>query len=254
MGSEKGSNVSSKDIAVTSITEMEQQSDDTKGENRDMDKSVERGSNGDDEADKYPQGAKFILLTIALMLAVFIMALDTTIIGESKSEGDETMLTTPQATAVPKITSRFHSIKDIGWYTSAYLLPLMSLQPTFGKIYSFYSVKPIFSIAMLAFEVGSVICATAPSSGAFILGRAISGIGAAALYSGGMVIIMSAVPLSRISVYLATLSSMYAVASLTGPPIGGLFTDSARLTWRFCFWINLREWSACCGTIQWAHC
>ena len=116
----------------------------------------------------------------------------------------------------------------------------MSLQPTFGKVYSYFRVKPVFLAAMFTFEVGSVICATAQTSYAFIIGRVIAGIGAAAIYAGGMVIITSTVPLSRLSIYLSTLSSMYAAASLTGPPLGGVFTDSPKLTWRFCFWINLR--------------
>ncbi|OCL04355.1 MFS general substrate transporter [Glonium stellatum] len=164
-----------------------------------------------------------VMLTISLMLAVFIMALDTTILS----------------TAVPSITSNFHSINDIGWYSGAYLLPLMSLQPTFGKVYSFFNIKAIFIGALVVFEAGSIICATAPSSSALIVGRAVAGLGAAAIYSGGMTIIGFSVPLSRISIFLATLSSMSAIASVAGPPLGGVFTDSRKLTWRFCFWINL---------------
>ncbi|PSN65489.1 MFS general substrate transporter [Corynespora cassiicola Philippines] len=117
----------------------------------------------------------------------------------------------------------------------------MSLQPTFGKMYSFFPVKTVFVMAMVIFELGSVICATAPNSYALIIGRVVAGIGAVAIYEGGMVIITSAVPLDRVSIYLATLTSMNAAASLSGPPLGGLFTDSKRLTWRFCFWINLRN-------------
>jgi MFS family permease len=117
----------------------------------------------------------------------------------------------------------------------------MSLQPTMGKLYSFLPVKSLFIAAMITFEAGSVLCASAPSSNIFIMGRVISGVGAAGIYAGGMIIIMTAVPLKRISVYLATLSSMWALAALIGPPLGGAFTDSHKLTWRFCFWINLRK-------------
>ncbi|KAH7121300.1 major facilitator superfamily domain-containing protein [Dendryphion nanum] len=172
---------------------------------------------------KYPKGIRFILLTLALMLAIFIMALDTSIIS----------------TAIPSITSEFHSLDDIGWYTSAYLLPLMSLQPMFGKIYTFFTIKPLLIASMLVFECGSIICAIAPSSYVFIIGRVVAGVGAASIYAGGTIIITSAVPLRKLSMYLSALSSMYAVANLSGPPLGGIFTDSAKLTWRFCFWINL---------------
>lgn len=117
----------------------------------------------------------------------------------------------------------------------------MSLQPTFGKIYSFFDIKTVFLLSLLVFETGSIICATSTSSSMFILGRAVAGIGGASLYAGGMNVISFAIPVKRISIFMGALGSMFGVAGLTGPPLGGLFTDTAKLTWRFCFWINLRE-------------
>ncbi|CAG8971355.1 hypothetical protein HYALB_00005974 [Hymenoscyphus albidus] len=172
---------------------------------------------------KRPEGMGLFLLTTGMMISMFIMSLDKAII----------------ATAIPKISTEFHSIDQIGWYTSAYLLPAMALQPTFGKIYKYFDVKTFFLASLLCFEVGSIICAVAHSSPVFIFGRAISGAATGAIQSGGMVIISLAIPLPKISLFLGTLTSMTAVAGLAGPPIGGVFTDSARLTWRFCFWINL---------------
>jgi MFS family permease len=122
---------------------------------------------------------------------------------------------------------------------------MMALQPTFGKLFSYFNIKILMILAFLCFEMGSLICALSPSSSIFIVGRVIAGVGAAAIYGGGTAIIQLSVPLSRISVYLSILGSMYGVAALTGPPLGGLFTSSARLTWRFCFYINLRE--LCCS-------
>lgn len=117
----------------------------------------------------------------------------------------------------------------------------MALQPTFGKIYTYLPIRSVFMFSLLCFEAGSLICALSPSSSIFILGRVVAGIGAAAIFGGGMILIQLAVPLRKIALYLSVLSSMYGVAGLTGPPLGGAFTSSARLTWRFCFYINLRE-------------
>ena len=117
----------------------------------------------------------------------------------------------------------------------------MALQPTFGKIYTYFEIKRVFICALLIFEFGSIVCATAPNSEAFIVGRAIAGIGSAGQLSGGMTIIGFTVPLKNRAMFYAFLQSMNAIASVVGPPLGGVFTDSSKLTWRFCFWINLRE-------------
>ncbi|KAK0106881.1 hypothetical protein ONS95_003602 [Cadophora gregata] len=175
------------------------------------------------EEVEYPTGIRFAILTVSLMLMVFMVALDTTIMS----------------TAIPAITTQFHSIPDIGCYSGAYLLPVMALQPSFGKIYTFFSIKYVMLCALLLFETGSLVSALSPNSPVFILGRVVSGIGGAGIFGGGMILIQLAVPLRRIALYLSVMSSMYGAAGLTGPPVGGVFTSSARLTWRFCFYINL---------------
>jgi hypothetical protein len=73
----------------------------------------------------YPHGIKLALVLFSICCAVFLVALDQTII----------------ATAIPKITDEFSSIRDIGWYGSAYLLTATAFQPTYGKLYTIFSVS-----------------------------------------------------------------------------------------------------------------
>ncbi|KAL9626351.1 MAG: hypothetical protein Q9204_007375, partial [Flavoplaca sp. TL-2023a] len=169
---------------------------------------------------EYPRMITFCILTIALMLSVFMIGLDTNIIG----------------TAIPTMTARFHSLNDVGWYGSAYLMTQLALQPTFGKLYTLFNIKFIYIGALVIFELGSTICAAAPSSVIFILGRAISGAGSAGIWSGSFTIGTYLVPLRRKPLYISIVTSMYGVAAVAGPLLGGVFTDSEKLTWRFCFW------------------
>ncbi|KAJ7250375.1 DHA14-like major facilitator [Mycena rebaudengoi] len=175
------------------------------------------------EADgvEYPEGLKLALITVALCLSVFLVALDNTII----------------ATAIPKITDQFKSLDDIGWYGSAYLLTTAAFQLLFGKFYSFLSIKWVYIFAILVFELGSLICGVAPNSTALIVGRAIAGLGSAGIFSGALIIVANTVPLTKRPMYTGLIGSMYGIASVAGPLLGGVFTD--KVTWRWCFFINL---------------
>lgn len=93
------------------------------------------------------------------------------------------VLTNP-GQAIPVITDEFKSLTDVGWYGSSYLLTCCAFQLLFGKLYKFYSVKVVYLSSTLLFEVASAICGAAPNSTAFIIGRAISGVGAAGIFAG----------------------------------------------------------------------
>ena len=144
------------------------------------------------------------------------------------------------ATAIPRIVSDFNSLNDVGWYASAYFLTQMAFQPVFGQLFDVCSPRLAFLGAIAIFEVGSIICATAPGSIALIVGRLIAGAGGAGLYVGVLVFIGHAIHVKHRPALLSVITSVFGIASVTGPLLGGAFTDSTRLTWRFCFWINLR--------------
>ncbi len=167
------------------------------------------GGPGEDDESKYATGLPLHLLTLGLVLSTFVFALDNTII----------------ATAIPKITTVFNSLDDVGWYGSSYLLTTTSLQPSFGKVYTYFNVKWTYMLALLIFEFGSVLCGAAVNSTMLIVGRAVAGCGAAALFSGGMTIIGYSVPLRKRPIYIGLLSSLFGVASVVGPLLGGAFTD-----------------------------
>lgn len=84
------------------------------------------GPGGPGADDLYqPKTLKFWLILTSNFLAMFLVALDRTIV----------------ATAIPTITDEFHSLGDIGWYGSAYMLTTSAAQLLFGRLYKFYNMK-----------------------------------------------------------------------------------------------------------------
>lgn len=149
------------------------------------------------------------ILAVGLALTIFVVGLDDTII----------------AAAVPTITTTFHSLHDIGWYASAYLITSAALQPAFGKIYTHFHITYTFLFSMLVFVVGSAVCGAAQTSRMLIIGRAVAGAGSAGLFSGGLIIVGFAVPLRYRALWFAVLSSMYGITALIGPVLGGAITE-----------------------------
>jgi MFS family permease len=84
------------------------------------------------------------------------------------------------------MTDEFHSFTDIGWYGSSYLITCAAFQLLFGKLYTLYSIKTVFLSSVVLFEIGSAVCGSAQTSAAFIVGRALSGVGAAGIFAGSV--------------------------------------------------------------------
>ncbi|KAE8451274.1 hypothetical protein EG329_004439 [Mollisiaceae sp. DMI_Dod_QoI] len=175
----------------------------------------------DAERNYQPKSLKFWTILVGTYLSIFLVALDRTII----------------ATAIPKITDEFNSIEDIAWYGSAYMLATACLFPISGRIYQLYSTKWVFLTFLVIFEAGSAICGAAPSSITFIIGRAIAGLASAGIFTGSMTLILPLIPLRKRPVYSSFSGMASAISSVLGPVLGGTFTD--KVTWRWCFYINL---------------
>ncbi|KAL6797194.1 major facilitator superfamily domain-containing protein [Trichoderma sp. SZMC 28013] len=209
-------------LAVASTAD-EKDSGDRKISDRETGSSAETPTSQDTEIDnsEYPTGSRLVAIITALALAIFLVSLDLTIV----------------ATAIPKITDQFNGLLDIAWYSSAFFMTMGGFQSAWGKIYKYFPLKNSYLIAIFIFELGSLICAVAPSSTALIVGRGFAGVGAAGIGSGSYTIIgFSVSPKSR-PMFTGIVGTSYGVAAAVGPLVGGAFSD--KISWRWCFYINL---------------
>jgi MFS family permease len=188
------------DIAVTSMLD---------------DNSTRQEFSGENGNREYISGLRLWLLILGLLLTVFIMMLDTSILS----------------TAVPYVTNAFDTIDDIGWYAASYLVATSSLQPLSGRIYTYYQLKYSYLTFLAIFAFGSLLCGTAVSSTMLILGRAVAGVGGSGLANGAMTIIgVEASPAQRPMLF-ALIFSATGLGQLLGPLIGGPLTQ--HVSWRW---------------------
>ena len=105
------------------------------------------------------------------------------------------------ATALPSITAAFNGLDKLSWVASGFFLTLLGFTLIYSQWSQIFPSKVVIMFAIVIFELGSLICGVAPSMDVLILGRAVAGVGAAGIFSGGMLIIAELTPLSKRAQY-----------------------------------------------------
>ncbi|MBC7442319.1 MAG: MFS transporter [Ramlibacter sp.] len=141
------------------------------------------------------------------------------------------------ATAVPTIVKDLGGFAQFPWLFSIYLLAQAVSVPVYAKLADTVGRKPIVLMGIALFLLGSVLCGLAWSMPALIVFRAIQGLGAGAVQPMAVTIagdIYTVVERAKVQGYLA---SVWAVSSVVGPTLGGLFSQF--LSWRWIFFVNI---------------
>jgi EmrB/QacA subfamily drug resistance transporter len=166
-------------------------------------------------------GAALRTVFIALMLGMFLAALDQTIVS----------------TALPTIVGDLGGLNHLSWVVTSYLLAATVSTPVYGKLGDMYGRKPVFLAAILIFLAGSMLAGLSQSMAQLIGFRALQGIGAGGLMVGAQAIIADIVPPRERGRYMGLIGSVFAIASVAGPLLGGFLVDN--LSWRWVFYVNL---------------
>lgn len=141
-------------------------------------------------------------------------------------------------TALPPI------VADLGgsqtgytWVVVGTLLAMTATTPIWGKLADLFNQKILTQTALTIFAVGSLIAGFSTSMEMLIGARVIQGLGIGGLTALVQVVIASIVPPRERGRYAGYVGSVFAVATVSGPLIGGLVVDT--LGWRWCFWVSL---------------
>ena len=154
------------------------------------------------------------LVLAGVMAAMFLAAMESTVV----------------ATAMPTVIASLGGIRIYSWTFSAFLLTSTVSMPIWGRLADYLGRRP-------AYLVGSALAGLSRSMEQLIAFRALQGLGAGSLITIGMTIIGDLYGMERRARMQGYFSSVWGIASLVGPLIGGLLTD--RVSWRWVFYINL---------------
>jgi EmrB/QacA subfamily drug resistance transporter len=164
--------------------------------------------------------ARFEILG-AVMLALFLAALDQTIVG----------------TAMPRILSDLQGTELYTWVVTVYLLTSTVTGPLYGKLSDQFGRRPMLMIGIGLFLLGSLLSGLSQSMWQLILFRGIQGLGAGALFPISLAVIGDLFSPRERGRYQGLFGGVFAIAMLIGPFLGGFLTDT--VGWHWIFFVNL---------------
>lgn len=161
------------------------------------------------------------LVTLGVLGGSFLAAIEATIV----------------ATAMPTIVEQLGGLSHYSWVFSGYMLTSTVTTPVWGRLSDVYGRRRPYMIAIALFLTGSMLCGLATSMPQLILFRALQGIGAGGLLPLGMTILGDLFSLEERARAQAFFAAVWGVASIAGPLLGAVLTESA--SWRWIFFMNL---------------
>jgi len=171
-------------------------------------------------ADRYialePRALRGVLASLALVMLA--ASLDSTAVG----------------TALPRIVTDLHGNDLYAWVFTIYLLTMTVTMPVWGSLSDRFGRRAILLIGVAIFLVGSVLCGLSQEMWQLIVFRGIQGLGAGAIAPISLATIGDLYPPADRARLQAAFSSLFVLAFLIGPTLGGVLTDTVGWRWVFC--------------------
>ncbi|MYU32867.1 DHA2 family efflux MFS transporter permease subunit [Streptomyces sp. SID8358] len=159
-----------------------------------------------------------------LLLGMFVAILSSTVVSN----------------ALPEI------ISDLGggqsaytWVVTASLLAMTATTPLWGKLADLFSKKLLVQIALIIYVAGSIVAGLSTSSGMLITCRVVQGIGVGGLSALAQIVMAAMISPRERGRYSGYLGAVFAVATVGGPLLGGVITDTSWMGWRWCFYVGV---------------
>ncbi|KAK3905124.1 drug resistance transporter EmrB/QacA subfamily [Staphylotrichum tortipilum] len=170
--------------------------------------------------NEYMHGWRLYALTAGIWIALFLSTLETTIVS----------------TSLLSIADALSGFEERNWVVTAYFLTYTGFLVIYAKLASIFGSKTMFLFALTMFTLFSVACGAARTMTQLIILRAFQGIGGSGIYSMVLVLAPELVPVTEYGKYIGIISSVFALASVTGPLVGGAIASTT--SWRWVFLLN----------------
>ncbi|WP_413800247.1 MFS transporter [Streptomyces iranensis] len=184
-----------------------------------------RGQHGHDADASTPMTHRQIMEALSgLLLGMFVAILSSTIVSA----------------ALPKIIADLNgSQSSYTWVVTATLLAMTATTPLWGKLADLFSKKLLVQIALVIYVAGSVVAGLSQNPGMLIACRVVQGVGVGGLSALAQIVMAAMISPRERGRYSGYLGATFAVATVGGPLLGGVITDTEWLGWRWCFYVGV---------------
>ncbi|GAA3488302.1 MFS transporter [Streptomyces cremeus] len=159
-----------------------------------------------------------------LLLGMFVAMLSSTIVSN----------------ALPEIIRDLDGTQSAyTWVVTAAMLSMAVSTPIWGKMADLFSKKLLVQISLIIFVLASALAGLSQNTGMLIGFRVLQGIGTGGLVALSQIVIAAMIPPRERGRYSGYIGATFAVATVGGPLLGGVITDTSWLGWRWCFYVGV---------------